>query len=325
MQEILFEFTLVLALALIIGTGSSMVGVSGGIFKTPVLIIIIGLSAQFSIAISLFTALFVAVPSTIKYCRDEKKPTLIKFGLLVALLSVPGLFIGIILKSMIVDDYILRLIFGVSLFPVALMMLLTKRKPDRSDGLCEIDEYDIRSNNALRMIIAGAGFFATGIAAGMLGLGGGSLYVPIMCLILGMPMLSAVATSVFVMLFTSTIGTVMNLALIPQTATLSTFLFYSTALGIGLVIGSVIGSGYACKIDGVLLKRFFGFILVFPLIHLMNLGQLWLDPLGTSYLTCTIGDVILWIMVVLPCVMIWIYWGRNSQSHDKINGKAKDS
>jgi hypothetical protein len=121
----------------------------------------------------------------------------------------------------------------------------------------------------------------------------------------------------FVMLFTSTVGTVMNLAIIPQTVTLSSFLFYSIALGIGLVIGAIIGPHYACKVDGVLLKRFFGAILTFPLIHLMSLGQLWLDPSGTNFLTSTIGDFILWILVILPCTIVWIYWYRNRKTPEQ--------
>jgi uncharacterized protein len=325
MQEILIEFALVLFLSFIIGLGSSMVGVSGGVFKTPVLIIIIGLSAQFSIAISLFSALFVAIPSTIKYFRNEKKPTQIRIGMVAALLSVPGLFIGVLLKSMISEDYILRLIFGVSLFPVALMMLLTKRSPERTDSLCEITEYDISSISSMRLVIAGIGFFVTGIAASMLGLGGGVLYVPTMCLILDMPMLSAAATSVFIMLFTSTTGTIMNLAIIPQTATFEMFIFYTTALGVGLVLGAIIGASYACKVDSIILKRFFGVTLTFPLIHLMNLGQLWLDPLGTSYLTCTIGDILLWILVVLPCTVVWVYWHRNKAVDYEAEVKTKGS
>ena len=312
MQEIFFEFILVLSISFLIGFGSSMVGISGGVFKTPVLIIVFGLTAQISTAISLFSAIFVAIPSSIKYFRNEKKPTMVKLGLLIALLAIPGLLIGVILKSMIVDDYLLRAIFGVSLFPVALMMLLTKRKSNETADPCEISEYNIGSNSYPRLILASASFFVTGIASTMLGLGGGALFVPIMCMILRMPMLAAAATSVFVMLFTSTAGTLMNFAIIPQTADISSFLFYSTALGVGLVVGAIIGTDYACKVDGVLLKRFFGVILVYPLIHLMHLGSLLLDPLGTSSLIAIIGNIVIWLLVVVPCAIVWIHWKRNT-------------
>jgi len=329
MQEIVFEFTLVLSISFLIGLGSSMVGIAGGVFKTPVLIIIFGLTAQFSTVISLFSAIFVAVPSSIRYFRNEKKPTMVKVGFLIAGLAVPGLFIGVILKSMIVDDYLLRVIFGVSLFPVAVMMLLTKRRSEITDNPCEISEYNISSNSHLRLFLASIGFFVTGIASSMLGLGGGALFVPIMCLILGTPMLVAAATSVFVMLFTSTAGTLMNFAIIPQTADISSFLFYGTALGIGLVVGAAIGSDYACEVDGVLLKRFFGVILVYPLIRLIRLGQLWLDPSGTNLMLCTIGDIIIWMLIVWPCVIIWTYWRRKrktpEQYHESVIEETKGS
>ncbi|MGY5873090.1 MAG: sulfite exporter TauE/SafE family protein [Candidatus Thorarchaeota archaeon] len=314
MQEVFIEFTLIVSLSILIGLGSSMVGISGGAFKTPLLIIIIGLSTQFSTAISLFSALFLAIPSSIEYNRNEKKPIMFKVGIIIALISIPGLYVGVILKSWIVDDYILRLIFGVCLFPVALMMLLTKRKPNGTDSLCNIAEYDINTNNSFRFVMAGLGFFVAGIAAGMLGIGGGTLYVPIMCLILGMPMLAAAATSVFAIIFTSTAGTFMNLMVIPQTSNIPLFLFYSSALGIGAILGGKIGADYACEIDGVILKRFFGAILVFPLVHLMNLGQMWFDPLGTNILISTAGDILIWILVVISCILVWIYWRRNKQN-----------
>ncbi len=316
MQEIFFEFTLIVSLSIMIGLGASMVGISGGAFKTPLLIIIIGLSAQFSTAISLFSALFLAIPSSIEYNRNEKKPIFFKIGFIIALISIPGLFVGVILKSWIVDDYILRMIFGASLFPVALTMLLTKRKPERTDSLCDIAEYDVTSNSSFRLIIAGIGFFVAGIAAGMLGIGGGTLYVPIMCLILGMPMLAAAATSVFAIIFTSTAGTLMNLVFIPQIANIPLFLFYSSAIGVGAIFGGKIGADYACKVDGVVLKRFFGAILVFPLVHLMYLGQMWLDPLGTNMLISTIGDIVIWMLVVIPCVFVWIYLSRNKRNQE---------
>ncbi|TFG31851.1 sulfite exporter TauE/SafE family protein, partial [Candidatus Thorarchaeota archaeon] len=320
MQVIVFEFGLLVILSFLIGLGSSMVGISGGVFRTPLLILVFGLTAQFSTAVSLFTVLFLAIPGSIEYNRNEKKPIQFKLGLLITLLAIPGLYIGVILKSMIVDDYILRIIFGVSLSPIALMMLLTKRKSNGTDSECDATEYDIASNSLPRIIIAGFGFFIAGIAGAMLGLGGGAIIVPVLCIILGMPMLVAAATSVFSMIFISIAGTLLNLAIIPQIGDLSVFLFYTSALAIGKIFGGKIGAGYACKVDGVLLRRLFGAILVFPLVHLMDIGRLWLNPPGTNLLLCTIGDIILWILIVLPCAIVWIYWSKTKQltkqSHD---------
>ncbi|TFG97958.1 sulfite exporter TauE/SafE family protein [Candidatus Thorarchaeota archaeon] len=329
LQAIVIELALLALLSLIIGLGSSMVGVSGGAFRTPLLIIVFGLTAQFSTAISLFAAIFVAVPSSIEYNKNEKKPIYFKLGLIIALLAIPGLLIGVIIKSLILEDYILRFIFGVSLFPVALMMLLSKRKPGGTDSLCDISDYDIASNSPFRLIAAGFGCFIAGVAGAMLGIGGGIIIVPIMCIILGMPMLAAAATSVFSIIFISISGTIMNLTIIPDVANDPLFLTYSAALGIGLIIGARFGSKIACNVDGVLLRRLFGAILVFPLVHLLYIGQLWLDPPGTNLALCTIGDVLIWMLVVIPCVFVWIYWRRNKrypiQSHTENTIDTKSS
>jgi uncharacterized membrane protein YfcA len=307
----IFQFGLLVTLSFFIGLGSSMVGISGGVFRTPMLILVFGLTAQFSTAVSLFAVLFLAVPSSIEYNRNEKKPIMFKVGLLIALLAIPGLYTGVLFKSMIVDDYILRTIFGICLSPIALMMLLTKRKSNGTESDCSVLEYDIRSISKSRMVIAGFGCFIAGIAGALLGLGGGAVIVPVLCIILGMPMLIAAATSVFSMIFISIAGTAMNLAIIPQVESVSLFIFFSAALGIGKIVGGKFGADFACRIDGVLLRRLFGAILVFPLVHLMGLGQLWLDPLGTNLLLCTIGDILLWMLFVAPCALVWIYWRRN--------------
>ncbi|MHA1290137.1 MAG: TSUP family transporter [Candidatus Thorarchaeota archaeon] len=163
----------------------------------------------------------------------------------------------------------------------------------------------------------------------MLGLGGGAIIVPVLCIVLGMPMLIAAATSVFSMIFISIAGTAMNLAIIPQIGDVSMFLFYTAALAVGKIFGGKFGASYACKIDGVLLRRLFGVILVFPLVHLIDLGRLWLNPLGTNLLLCTIGDIILWILIVLPCTILWVYWSKKKQVTqqypDTINIEAKGS
>ena len=287
-----------------------MVGISGGAFKTPILIIVFGLGAQFSTGVSLFSALFLAIPSTIEYNRNRRKPIMFKIGLIVALISVPGLYLGVLLKTLITDDFIFRTVFGVSLFPVALMMLFSKTK---QKGTSTSDEYRFPILEKLRMAVAGIGFFIAGVAAGLLGLGGGILYVPVMCFILGLPMIVAAATSVFAMLFSSSAGTIINLVLMPEIFEPYPFLFYSSALGIGFVLGSKIGVDYACSIDSIRLKRFFGAILVFPLVHLMRLGQIWLDPQELNLLIATLGDLLIWLFIIIPSVIIWMLWRRSDK------------
>ncbi len=318
MQELILELSVVIALSFFIGLGSSMVGISGGAFKTPMLIIIFGLTTQFSTAVSLFSALFLAIPSSIQYYRYEKDAISVRIAFIIAAFSVPGSIIGVLVKSMIVDDYILKIIFGVSLLPVAIVMMLTKRKSNGTDSHCSILDYDHRKHSMTQWIFFSIGSLIAGFVAGLLGLGGGTVAVPLMCIVLGMPILMAAATSVFAMIFTASVGTIMNYAFIAQTGDVFAFLFYSLAIGIGTLFGSQIGPKYACRIDGVLLRRIFGAILVFPLIHMMDIGGMLLNPNGGNYLISTLGDVLVWLVIISVHGLIWFYW------HTAANHSQKD-
>ena len=325
MQEIVLELSFVIALSLIIGLGSSMVGISGGAFKTPMLIIIFGLTTHFSTAVSLFSALFLAIPSSIQYYRQDRKSISTRIGFTIAAFSVPGVIVGVLVKSVIVDDYVLRIIFGASLFPIAMMMMLTRRKESDTKSCSVIEEYDHSKCSSLQWTIFAIGSIVAGFAAGLLGLGGGTIVVPAMCIILGMPMVMAAATSVFAMIFTASAGTIVNYAIVAQTGNLYSFLFYSLAIGAGMIVGSQIGPKYACKFDGVLLRRIFGVILVFPLVQMMNIGKFLLNPYGVDYLMETLGDILVWIIVIISHSFVWLYWFiSTSHFHSSIN-RAEDS
>ena len=74
-----------------------------------------------------------------------------------------------------------------------------------------------------------------------------------------------------------------------------------------MVIGAQFGSRLACRVNSVQLKRIFGLILVFPLVKMMKLGQFWLDPSRTSVLLSTLGDIIIWLLIVVPIGVFRLY------------------
>ncbi|MFW9908328.1 MAG: sulfite exporter TauE/SafE family protein [Candidatus Thorarchaeota archaeon] len=297
MQDIVVEILLIAAFAVAVGTVSSMVGIGGGIMNTPLLIIIFGLTAQTAPATSLVAALFVAVASTIPYYRQTPRPIIIKPGLFLAVMTVPGSLIGVLLRELIMDDYILRLIFGVTLFPVAIKMLFAKKKGESDD----VAAFDFSRISRSRLALSLVGGFVGGISAGLLGIGGGAIVVPVLTVLMGLPIHAAAATSMFVMIFTSASGTVRNYFgghIDP---------FYAIALGIGMVVGAQIGPALASRVNAVQLKQAFGLILVFPLVKMMKLGQILLDPMDESFLIATIGDIIIWLAIVVPIGLLRLY------------------
>ena len=141
----------------------------------------------------------------------------------------------------------------------------------------------------------------------MLGIGGGAVVVPVLAVLMGLPMHAAVATSMFTMMFTASAGTAMNY--------IQGYInpYYAIALGVGMLVGAQFGSRFATRVDSVQLKRIFGVILVFPLVRMMRLGQMWLDPLGTSVLMSTIGDIVIWLIIVVPIGLFRLYQIRKNR------------
>ena len=150
-----------------------------------------------------------------------------------------------------------------------------------------------------------------GISAGLLGLGGGAVVVPVLCVLMGLPMHAAVATSMFTMMFTAASGTIYNIMLG------SVNLYFAVALGVGMLIGGQIGARLACKVNAVQLKRIFGLIIILPLISMMRLGQIWLDPNGTRGILSTTGDVIIWLAIVVPIGLLRLYQLRKQSQSDE--------
>ncbi|MHA1928068.1 MAG: sulfite exporter TauE/SafE family protein, partial [Candidatus Thorarchaeota archaeon] len=206
MQEIMVELVLLVSFAIAVGTISSMVGIGGGIINTPLLIIIFMFDEQVAPATALVAALFVAVSSTYAYAKQETKPIMVKAGLFLAIATIPGSLVGVALREMITDDMILRIIFGVALFPVAVKMLLAKKR-GKAD---EVSSWDFSQLTNNRLVLSLIGGFVGGVAAGLLGIGGGAVVVPVLTIVMGLPIHAAVATSMFTMIFTASAGTVRN-------------------------------------------------------------------------------------------------------------------
>jgi len=309
MQEMIMDAILIALYAIGVGTISSMVGIGGGIFNTPLLMLVFLLSEQFAPATALVAALFLAIASSIAYWRQNPRPIIPKAGLFLAITTVPGSLIGVILRTMIESPYVLRLIFGIALMPIAIRMMFAIRR-EKGDIASELASYNFSNLTDKKLAFSLFGGFIGGISAGLLGIGGGAVVVPVLAVGMGLPMHAAVATSMFTMMFTASAGTAMNYV--------NGFVnpYYAISLGIGMLLGAQVGSKLAHKVNSVQLKRIFGLILVFPLVKMMRLGQMWLDPLDTNLLMATIGDIIIWLLIVIPIGFMRFFYIRNHASID---------
>jgi len=305
-QLLIIEFTALILISVGIGILAGMTGISGGAFKVPALIILFTLSAELAAASSLLSALFVAVVSTLVYYKQN--PQLIEFrvGTLAVIATIPGSIVGISLRTIVAHAHLLQLAFGIILFPVALKMLFAKEE-DKEHADDQKVMHSFSQLNRSKLVVSIIVIFLAGVSAGLLGLGGGTIIVPVLCIILEFPILKAAATSMYIMIYTATVGSAINYIVLAPTEDISTFLYFGLMMGVGMIFGGIIGPRYAPRVDAARLQRFFGFLLIFPLIKLIKLGQLWLDPSGSNYLLGTFGDAVIWLVIGIPTWILSSY------------------
>jgi uncharacterized membrane protein YfcA len=249
----MLDLWLLTLFGLFIGIIASLTGVGGGIFIVPILTFFYDFKVNGATATSLTTIIFTAIAATINYSRQKR--IFYKTGLILIITTAPGAYLGAWLAT-IMEEQLLGLIFGFFLILVATRMIIsTLRKKSQSKSLLVKTDSELIKSREILVIGAGLSFFG-GVASGLLGIGGGTLIVPIMVAIMGMPIHYATATSMFTMIFTSISGVTKyyqsNLIDFPV----------ALILAAGTVIGAQVGAYASKKISGRNLSLIFGIMLI---------------------------------------------------------------
>jgi hypothetical protein len=247
--------------AFLVGIISAIAGVGGGIFIIPFLSLVYNFSLHQAVGTSLAMVIFTSLSSIAGYSRQRRIDY--KVGLILPLTTIPGALLGAYLTTLITPR-LLGLIFAVFLIFVALRMAFQfnlyrirtpreiksrHRKIIDSDGT--LFEYSYTNVN-LGLILS----FLGGLSSGLLGIGGGPLMVPILHLVMKLPMHVTVATSMFIMIFTSISGVVTHFSFG------NVHLDYAFFLCIGVIFGAQLGAYFSKKISEKNLRRFFGVVLL---------------------------------------------------------------
>jgi len=178
-------------LGLIAGIIGSMIGLGGGIVVVPVLTFF-GFPPTLAASNSLFAAFSNAVGSTISYSRQKRIDYAL--GLKLGLLSIPGTVLGAYLSSDVTPG-IFKVLFGLILVSSAVYIFLRKKIEPKEKNLTK----------TMIVFVISASFFA-GIISSFFGIGGGTVFVPLMVVGIGMTMKRAAPTSQFILLFASLSG-----------------------------------------------------------------------------------------------------------------------
>jgi len=245
-------FLELVAVGLLAGSFGAVLGVGGGIILVPGLILVAGLPFHTAVGASLVCVVATSVAGSAVYLRTGRVD--LGVGVRLQLYTVLGA-VTAGLAAVYVPVAPLYLAF-------ALLLLITAfRMWPRAHAVAP--PHDVAHER--RPLAAGASVGA-GAVAGLLGVGGGVLNVPILHLLLGMPFDRSVATSVYMIGVTAAGAALVYLAR------------GDVALGIAGVamIGTLAGAGVAALVGGKLpqraLKLIFALLLVYVAFRMGSRG-----------------------------------------------------
>lgn len=268
---------LVILLAIFIGFLAafvgSLVGLGGGIILVPTMLFLHEYVSAFSwatpqaiVGISLVTMVFTGMSSTFTYIKMKRID--VKTGFIFLIGSIPGSVFGSWLNTKF-DVEQFSLYFGLLMVFIFLLMLINREKLARNKDVkitkytrtFELDGETYKYNVPLlpAFILA----LIVGILSGLFGIGGGTISVPAMILLFGIPVQIAIGTSMFIIFFISIFSA-------------STHIFFGHIVWtyvaffiIGSYIGGIVGARTSALFKGKTLEWFLRIVILIAAIRLM--------------------------------------------------------
>jgi hypothetical protein len=283
-------------LVVLVGTGTgilgAILGVGGGVFLIPFLVLGFGVPMHYAVATSIVSV--IATSSAVASTNVERGTANMRLGMTLEVATSIGAILGG-LVSVWLSAHVLEGLFGLLLLPTAALMWRGRSPDGENDlelaekGQPEIAEAAAEGNGSVpalggqyydegegrlvsyrvRRLPAGLAIsLAAGSVSGLLGVGGGIFKVPALHLLCDVPIKAAAATSNF---------------MIGVTAAASAFIYYgrgevrpalSGATVIGVLLGSAAGSFLNRRVRGGQIRRVFAVLLV------AVAGQMWYRALA---------------------------------------------
>jgi uncharacterized membrane protein YfcA len=246
------------AIGVLAGTLGSLVGLGGGFIIVPLTTLFLNLPSRIIAGTS--TAVIVINSLTSAWVYGKQRRIDYKSAAAFAIASIPGAFVGAHFSHYL-PTHLFNLAFGIFLICTSIFLMI-KPKEAKSvifrptshrsfrDATGKLFEYDF--NLPVGLVAA----FFVGFLSSLFGIGGGTVMVPVMVLLLGFPPHIAVATSMMMVLVSSFVGALSH-AMLGDVAWL-----YALYLAIGAWVGGQIGPRMAAKASGPWLLRILGVLMI---------------------------------------------------------------
>jgi uncharacterized membrane protein YfcA len=262
----MIEALLLFLIGALAGVTGSIVGLGGGFIVVPALAFLYTMIPAHIVGTSMAVLFFNSISSTITYAKQKR----IDFaaGIAFAAASIPGSIIGAFVAEGLTSKAFF-VGFGCFLILISLFLVFKPKKPiqlpleptvHRKFTDASGTEFEYSYHRPLGITIS----FAVGFISSLLGIGGGSILVPMMVILFSFPPHIATATSMFTIFLSAIIGTGTHWYLDNIDWWMVLF------LAPGAFVGGQIGSRIASKLPAQTILRILAVVLIIVAIRLIT-------------------------------------------------------
>ncbi len=231
----------VLAVGLLAGAVSGLVGIGGGAVMVPFLYFFLARSELAGVAVPLAdqavvahaTSLLVIVPVSLRGAWLYHREGLVAWAAVwrMGIASIAGAILGARV-AVAVPGELLKLAFGLFLLTVATRLAIGRREARR-------DLSEERPGQHMGRALAGGA--AVGFFSALLGVGGGLVAIPVLIYWLHLPIRNVSATSLAIITFTAATGVVAYAVTgwIAESSSVGAFSYFHLPAGLGLAVGAL--------------------------------------------------------------------------------------
>jgi uncharacterized protein len=234
------------ALGLVIGALVGLLGGGGSILAVPALVFAAGQELPQAVATSLLVVGITSVVALLPRLRARQIAW--RVGVLFGAAGAATAFAGAAVNRLLPDDVVLSL-FAALMIAAGLRML--SEKP-ATGATCATNGGRVNWRRCLPRTLAGG--LVVGFLTGLLGVGGGFLIIPVLVIALGLPMTTAIGTSLLIIAVNSAAGFAAHAGEAPLDVPV-TVAFTAAAVLAGLAAGRV-----ATRVDTTRLRRWFAYL-----------------------------------------------------------------
>ena len=261
--------------ACLAGFFGALLGVGGGIFIVPVMVLMFHLPIKIAVAASIVSVIATSNAGGSSYV--DQRITNLRLGMFLEVATTIGALSGSIL-ALYLQEWVMMLIFAAMLVYMGITSFLHRKedderiirdeyahgKPDRLSAFLGLagSYHDEAAGRTVNYIVTGAPFgsgicYLAGFASGLLGVGGGVLKVSAMNSYMNVPMKAAVGTSKLMIGVTASVSSILFfLAGLIQ--------FYVVApVAIGTTLGATAGTMVMNRLHSFWLKWLLAVLMIY--------------------------------------------------------------